>query len=364
MNARRELESALACAVSPGGARRLCTRRLMAAVALGPILLASAAAKAQDEIPAWAKVVVKDPNSPEMKAYAAQQKKRLAVERELKKFRSDFFRTARPPEVRAKAIEKLKEYTDPAIFPSLVDIFSTEAMDVRLGLLDHFAAQRTDEGDTTLAWIGVFDKSMDVREAAVRRLKERMTGRQSIPNQVLWVVYEGLAHGDEDAIAASAAIVNALSILEAIPMLINAQAGVSGGGGNSAGERTGALAYIFVGTQTTYVSDLTPVVSEAAVGFDPTVDVVNDGVVLEVLDAHVYVLRGPVRYALREIVTRETGLSTSHLGWNPHPWHEWYAKEFLPTLEKKRAEKAAQDAKEPGNSGVPKQPTPKSPALK
>lgn len=298
--------------------------------------------KAQDDVPAWAKTIVKDLGSPEMRAYAAQRKKRLAFEKELKKLRSDFFRTARPPEVRRQAIEKLKQYTDPALFPSLVEVFFTEASDVRHALMDHFAAQKSDEGDTTLAWIGVYDKDKSVREAAARRLKERMVGKDAVPNRVQWVLYEGLVHGGEDAIAASAGLINTLDIVEALPMLINAQAGTQGGGGNTAGERTGALAYIFVGTQTTYVSDLTPVVSESAVAFDPQVDIVNDGVLLTVLDAQVYVLRGSVRRAAAEMAERHAGLSTNHLGWNVPAWREWYAKQFVPAMERKKADKVAE----------------------
>jgi Flp pilus assembly secretin CpaC len=44
----------------------------------------------------------------------------------------------------------------------------------------------------------------------------------------------------------------------------------------------GQISNIFVATQTTYVSDLEPVVSESAVGFDPDPQVVNEGVVLTV----------------------------------------------------------------------------------
>lgn len=318
-------------------------RRALALLALGVCLAAPLAARAQEAAGSSPAIVVKDPRGPEMAAYREQQKKREAFEKELKKFRSDFFRTARPAEVRAKAIEKLKQYTDPALFPSLVEIFSTEGTDVRLALLDHFTARKSDEGDTTLAWIGVFDKSKEIREAAARRLKERMAGKDSIPDRVQWVLYEGLAHGSEDAIAASAGLINTLNIVEAIPFLIDAQAGTQGGGGAGGApqERTGALAYIFIGKQTTYVSDLTPVVSNSAVAFDPTVDVVSDGVVLQVLDAQVVVFRGPVRTALRDMVDRNTGLSTAHLGWRAGPWHEWYARTFVPALEKRRAEAKA-----------------------
>lgn len=44
----------------------------------------------------------------------------------------------------------------------------------------------------------------------------------------------------------------------------------------------GQRAYLFVTRQIAYVSDLTPVVATGAVGYDPTVDLVNSGVVLDV----------------------------------------------------------------------------------
>lgn len=61
----------------------------------------------------------------------------------------------------------------------------------------------------------------------------------------------------------------------------------------------GQLAYTFVGTQTSFISDLTPVVSNAAVGLDPTVGVVPEGVRL--------VVRGVVsadrRYVTLDVTT-------------------------------------------------------------
>ncbi|MEM1184947.1 MAG: hypothetical protein AAGI53_08075 [Planctomycetota bacterium] len=44
----------------------------------------------------------------------------------------------------------------------------------------------------------------------------------------------------------------------------------------------GQTAYVFVATQFSFVSDLQPVVSDSAVGFDPTISVVSEGVVLEI----------------------------------------------------------------------------------
>jgi len=64
------------------------------------------------------------------------------------------------------------------------------------------------------------------------------------------------------------------------------------------GQRTN----FFVATQTTFVSDLQPVVSDSAVGFDPTVDVVTEGAVLDV--------RGTVS-ADRRYVTLDVTTGTS-----------------------------------------------------
>ncbi|MEZ6318742.1 MAG: hypothetical protein R3B49_08315 [Phycisphaerales bacterium] len=44
----------------------------------------------------------------------------------------------------------------------------------------------------------------------------------------------------------------------------------------------GQRAWIAVATQTTFISDLTPVVSDAAVGFDPTISQISKGVVMDV----------------------------------------------------------------------------------
>ncbi|MFT3788797.1 MAG: hypothetical protein QM770_21940 [Tepidisphaeraceae bacterium] len=44
----------------------------------------------------------------------------------------------------------------------------------------------------------------------------------------------------------------------------------------------GQRAFVVVSTQQSYVSDLEPVVGSGAVGFDPTIDTVNSGVVLDV----------------------------------------------------------------------------------
>jgi len=96
---------------------------------------------------------------------------------------------------------------------------------------------------------------------------------------------------------AAAGVINTLGLIEAIPALINAQ--VVGSGGNGGGNNGDtSLAYIMIATQQAFVRDLTPVVGDSAVGFDPDLGVVSDGVYLRVLDASVVTYRTEVHSAL------------------------------------------------------------------
>ncbi len=328
------------------------SRRSVLPVALCALALASpgAFAQADSSVPDWARSLVKDPDSPEAKAYREQQARRAKVEQELKRLRLEYFRQARPREVRAQGIEKLKAYTDPAVFPSLVEIFSGEGEDVQRGLVEHLAAQRSEEGQTTLAWMGVFDRKDETRTLASRTLVEVLAGKP-VPERVKLVLCAALERGGDSAKDSAAGLAGSLKILELIPWLIVAQGGrppapSGGAGGIGIGEHTGALAYIFVGTQRTYVSNLTPVVAEGAVGFQPTVDVANEGTLLVVDDASVTtVLRPIVHSSLVGMTSGEWGRSTDYLGYDAGRWNDWYAKEFKPFLARREAAKASTEKK-------------------
>ena len=74
------------------------SRRSVLPVALCALALVSPGALAQADagIPDWARGIVKDPDSPEAKAYSEQQARRAKVEQELKRLRLEYFRQARP----------------------------------------------------------------------------------------------------------------------------------------------------------------------------------------------------------------------------------------------------------------------------
>ena len=71
----------------------------------------------------------------------------------------------------------------------------------------------------------------------------------------------------------------------------------------------GQRAYVVVSTEEAYVSDLTPVVGQSSIGFDPTVSVVNSGVVLDVT-ATVSADRKYVTLTLRPELSTLLGLAS------------------------------------------------------
>jgi hypothetical protein len=275
-------------------------------------------------------VRVSDPGRPDpmAEAYAQHQKRRVGIERELKKLRFAYFRSARNTELRQAGIARLREYNDPAAFTGLLEIFRDEGPDVRNAILDQLADCASDEGDATLAWTAAFDHEKAIRDGALERLRERVAATGTVSRRVQSVVSEGLRRSNETQIASAAIMADVLNLYEAIPMLISAQLG--GTGTAARDEDTGALAYILVGQQQAFVEDLTPVVGDSAVAFDPTLGVVTEGVFLRVIDAYVVTYRSDVHNALTRLSSRGWGRDTGPLGWDQREWRRWYAEEFLP----------------------------------
>jgi hypothetical protein len=328
----------------PHSPRAICT-------GLCALALFCGSAAAQDGIttgagvPEWVKKLAIDPQSPAAQRYAQHQKVRVANEKELRKLRVKHFGPIRKEEIRQEGLLKLREYTDPALFPSLIEIFGREQLDVRLATLDIFEESRSHEGDTALTWVGIFDEKPEVRAAAISRLRKRIKTEGETPDGVRQVCFEGIRSGKIPAMASSANLAVELQMLEAIPWLINAQVSApqQQGSGVGSGEREGAMAWILVGTQIAFVSDVTPVVGPGAVAFDPQLSVVTEGVILRVFDAVVISYNVDIHNALQQLGSAAMdGQNLAHLGWNTPAWKEWYSKEFLPYQAKKAA--AAQAA--------------------
>ena len=296
-----------------------------------------------EHVPPWIAVQIADPQDPKVQAYAAQQRVRIETERELNKLRVKYFQTKKT-DVRQAGILKLREFTDPAVYPSLLKLFEREGDDVRSAILDHLADQKTEQADTTIAWGAVFDKDPKFRAAAAERLQKRMRQTPDVSASVQTVIAEGLRRDGNDSMTAAAQLAQGLNLYAAIPMLINAQIGGGGtqvqtGGGGGDGESS--LAWIMVGTQEAFVADLTPVVGDAAVAFDPTIGVVTEGVVLRVVNATVITYRTEIHSAL--IGLGSAGWDRrADFGWDNPRWGKWYNEELKPYLAEKQARQKAE----------------------
>lgn len=293
--------------------------------------------------PEWLTNLVPDPGSPEQKAYTQRMKTKMQQERDLKKLRATYFRATKNTEMRQVGITKLREYTDAAIFPSLISIFQGEGADAESAVLDHLRDLKTDEADATITWAAVFGKEKPFRDAATKRLLARVKETGEVTNRVKWPISLALRDTSNTTVAAGAELAGTLKLYEAIPMLINAQV-VSTGSPSSRADDGGdaALAYILVGSQQAFVSGLTPVVGDNAVAFNPQLSVVTEGTVMRVIDAVVITYRTEVNAALIGLSTQGFGgQSTAHLGWDQKAWREWYAREFVPFRRKADAELAA-----------------------
>ncbi|MCC6660692.1 MAG: hypothetical protein IT437_07370 [Phycisphaerales bacterium] len=278
-----------------------------------------------------------DPDSPVGRQYAAQQRRRVDMERALYKIRAQYIRDIRNPELRQIGITKIRDFTDPAVFPSLLKIFGREGDDVRVAILDHLADQQTAQADATLATAAVYGDTAAYRKQASDRLIRRTGEAGGVPYYVRATIAGALRDGSNEVLASAANLANVLDLVDAIPMLINAQIGggttaqLGSGGGDT------SLAYILVGKQQAFVSDLTPIVADSAVGFDPTLSVVTEGVVLRVIDAVVLTYRVEVHNALVGLSSRAWGQPTDRLGWDNKAWERWYVKEFKPAWDRAHA---------------------------
>lgn len=307
------------------------------------------------------------------KRLRAQQETRRKAEKDLRIIRMKHFGSIKKTDIRQEGIAKMRQHTDPALYPLMIDIYSREADDVRNAMMQLFVDSNTREGDTSLAWIAVYGKDDSFRDTATKLLNDRIKAahppkpktddkpapttttapstpapaqpatpqaaqtptRQSFQydpkDAARIVIYEGLRRGSDPNKYSAANLAANLNLTELIPWLAASQVsgspqGNSGGGIGS----TGALAYIIVGEQQSYVSDLTPVISENAVAFDPQLSTLTNGTVLRVIDAVVYTYHVEIHNALVRLANNASGQDTSRLGWDYKAWMNWYNNEYLP----------------------------------
>jgi hypothetical protein len=248
--------------------------------------------------------------------------------RQIAKIKHNHFGDVRVAEIRQQGLEKLREFSDPAAFRAMIDELAREADDVRLGMLDHFAMQG-EEGQAALGWLAIYDKDQAIQNEALTRMVTPAA------EPVKYLLNSALRTKDHKVMDAAATVAGALSVLEAIPLLIFGQAVVTGT------ERTeGDLAWIAIQTQRAYVQNLIPIVGDGSAAFQPVIGIVSDGVVMRVMDAVVIEYRTPVHNALVAMTTHDWGQPTEYLSYNIRAWWDWYNNQYVP-FKNEQAAKAA-----------------------
>ncbi len=249
------------------------------------------------------------------------------AEQAVRKTYYTFFKRTRNAQMREQGWRELSRYMDdPRVYELMLELFESQPLETRKELLELFVEAKSDDADVVLAWVAVFDENEDMRIWSAGRLVERV-GEAQPGNRIQRVLESGLRAGDDDAAISASNLVRRFNLLNAIPQLIQAQATPQ-----REDIRRGAIAQIVVGTQQAFVANLTPVVANGAVGFQPTIGVVTDGVVLRVMDAVVWSYRTPINRDLVAMTTDAWGRTTAHMGYDQAQWFDWYENEFKPTL--------------------------------
>ncbi|HMN95785.1 MAG TPA: hypothetical protein PKC43_05985 [Phycisphaerales bacterium] len=257
--------------------------------------------------------------------------------------------------LRARGLDEIGEFTDPAAFRPMIRVLKDEAADVQQAMLRLFDRSGA-EGQAALAFYAIVQGEASrrgFREEAIRML---LAKEPPIAEEVLRDLDAGL-RSTTHAVANGAAIVAArLGAIQTIPLLIFAQATAD------PVPPSGDLAWIVIGSQTTYVANLIPVVGGSAGAFQPVLGVVNEGSLLRVMDAVAVTYRIDVHNALVSMTSAEWGRPTGSMGYNMKEWYDWYNQTLVPFLDERDRiarmidEVAAETPAEESGAGAPPRP--------
>lgn len=252
---------------------------------------------------------------------AEERRHRAAVRdyaKQIRLIRTKHFGQIKVKKIRDEGIAQLSEFTDAAAFGAMIRELERETDEIRLAMLDHFAKQGQ-EGQAALAWVAIYDFNAAMQNEATRRMTE------PVSEPVRYLLDRALRSKKHEVANSAASLAGSLNVLEAIPLLIFAQA---------VGERTdadvGDLAWIAIQTQTAFVSGLTPVVGDNTGAFQPIISTLSEGVVMRVVDAVVISYRTTVHDSLVNMTSGDWGQPTEPMGYNIKAWWDWYNTQYVP----------------------------------
>ncbi|MBL0871429.1 MAG: HEAT repeat domain-containing protein [Phycisphaerales bacterium] len=260
---------------------------------------------------------------------AELSKRKFVLTRDLQQIRHRYFRDVSAEKTRQQGLNRLREMAKETVaLPLIVEIFQHEDRKTRMEIMSMLASMKTQPTDSTVAWMALTDTDAELRQAAATLIADRTReSNGEVPIGAQWAIAGALDSSDNALVSAAANMALNLRLIDAIPSMIAAQVSNPNAGAPGAG----AIGQISIVTQRAFVSDLTPVVGNGAVGFDPQISTVSEGVVLRVFDAYVITYRTEVHSALVALSTQAMdGQSTAELGYDQAAWKTWYETTYLP----------------------------------
>ena len=223
------------------------------------------------------------------------------------------------PIVREEGLRQLREFSDPAAFKPMLVAFRGSTPET---LLEIYAllGELGPEGEAALAWEAIRAEDRSVRNELVARLTRPPS------DAVLREIDHGLRNNHHLVANAAGYVAGALGAIQAIPLLIFAQAT------EDRATQQGDLAWIAIGTQTSYVANVIPVTGDSSGAFQPVLGLVMEGTLLRVMDAVVVNYRIDAHNSLVAMTSGLSGGSTEYLGYDMPRWYAWYNDTLLPKL--------------------------------
>jgi len=229
------------------------------------------------------------------------------------------------PYRREAACAEIRKMTDPAAAEPVATLLATGTVETRKLACEVLGAIPGQEAARLLGRYVLCDDADDVRAAAAAALRAR-NDRYVLPQ--LFAALKGANRARERAAFALGELRDPRAVPALISRLSTTEKRIYEAPRARSTPVVGNGCYIAVGTITTYIQDLEPVVAEAAVGWDPTVGAITTGGVLDVRNVSVTIYRTIVTVrvpqpacldALRRIAD---GVD---FGYDAQAWQNWYA---------------------------------------